>query len=163
MENTNTTDNLLEERHTSPADALKLMIIDRWNKTDNFYMNLENEKFVRAAKIFGMSLFTQTTKEQKALLQELKNEEIKKIKEIMDSNKTQETKMQKAREIQFEYAEKRHELCVQIIDKSPISVKDFETDFDISDMEIDDVRKLVTGKLSEEDGGVGKIKILNRG
>lgn len=151
---TDPTQNIMEETNLSTSEKIKVMILGKWDKADSYYCNMEDQKFVRASKVLGYSLFTQLKEDQKKELEKLKNDEYKEIKEILaDKTLPNEVKVERIRVKQFDWAEKRMEMCVQFIDRSPIVTKDFDVDVDITDMDLEELRSMVQGRIPEAEGG----------
>lgn len=153
MSNNNNND--LSERWSSPSEKMKAVVINRYEKTENLYTEMNDRSFIRSCKALSRSLRQFLTPEQRELLDKLNNEEEKALKEMYEENEgaKDEIIIQERKKVEFEYAEKRMDICAQLINNSSIITKDMEVDFKIPQdpEEIERLQEIIKNPIQREE------------
>jgi hypothetical protein len=122
-----------EEKVDSPVDRLKYMILQRWDRAENLYVEGRDMEFARATKSFERQLGSVLSPKQRHILKEINNLEERSLKNARGLTKSLTEVEAKLREIQVEYAQMRIYLLAKLLAASPVVQHDIETDFRIPD------------------------------
>ena len=142
--------------YMSPSDRIKVMVLSRWERVENYYDEVKDINYMRTTKSLGRILYVLMSKDEKEVYDNFEINEETDIKEIEEKKIEREIKNKEIEETMFKYAEFRMRLLTMMLGGSPIVQKEIEVDFQMPQKleDIEKLRLLVKSRIPKSEGVV---------